>query len=64
MQQRFMPAKKMHGYVFGLLGVFLLFAISLPVACFRVKENKKFAKYDSHIRSLTMEYKPVKYQAK
>lgn len=59
MQQRFIPAKQLHGYVFGLLGVFLLFAISLPIACLRVKQDKKFAKYDSHIRSLTVEYKPV-----
>lgn len=59
MQQRFIPAKQLHGYVFGLLGVFLLFAISLPIACLRVKQDKKFVKYDSHIRSLTVEYKPV-----
>jgi hypothetical protein len=25
--------KRMHKYVFGLVGVFLLFAITLPIAC-------------------------------
>lgn len=59
-QRKFMPAKQMHGYVITMLGVFLLFTISLQLACLRVSQDKKFAKYNFHLRSLTVEYKPGK----
>lgn len=59
MQQRRHTAVQMHGYVFGLFAVFLLFTITLPIACLRVKQDKKFVKYDHHLKSLTIDYKPI-----
>jgi hypothetical protein len=57
-QRKFMPAKQMHGYVITMSGLFLLFTISLQFACMRVSQDKKFAKYNFHLKSLTVEYKP------
>ena len=51
--------KRMHKYVFGLVGVFLLFAITLPIACLRVKQDKRLINYNFHLKSLTLEGKLV-----
>jgi hypothetical protein len=63
-ERKLIPATQMHGYVFGLLGVFLLFTITFPIACWRLRQDKKFAKYDFHLKSLTVEYKPIQPQKK
>jgi hypothetical protein len=54
------PSQQMHRYVFYLLGVFLLFAISFPISFWRVSKEKKFADYNSHLKSLTLEGNPIK----
>jgi hypothetical protein len=59
-QTKQIPAYSMHKYIFGLIGIFLLIAISYPIAFIRVSQEKKFANYNSHLKSLTMEYKAVK----
>jgi hypothetical protein len=59
-QTKHIPGHLMHKYVFGLLGVFLLIAVSYPMSFIRVSQDKKFANYNLHLKSLTMEYKPVK----
>jgi hypothetical protein len=59
-QTKHIPGYSMHKYIFGLLGVFLLIAISYPIAFIRVSQDKKLANYNFHLKSLTMEYKPVK----
>jgi hypothetical protein len=59
-QRKFMPAKQMHGYVITMFGLFVLFTISLQFACMRVSQDKKFTKYNFHLKSLTVEYKPEK----
>lgn len=63
-KRKLIPATKMHGYVFGLFGVFLLFTITFPIACWRISHDKKFAKYDFYLKSLTVEYKPIQHQRK
>ena len=58
------PARELHKYVVGLVGVFVLIVTSYPIAMNRVTQNGKFATYKSHLKSLTLEYKPSKPQAK
>ena len=53
-------AQELHKYVLGLIGVFGLIVISCPIAMNRVAQKEKFAPYKSHVKSLTLEYKPVK----
>jgi hypothetical protein len=62
MQSKSKPisSQEMHRYVFYLLGVFLLFTISFPIAFFRVSKDKNFAEYNFHVKSLTLEGNPVK----
>ncbi|MBW4510513.1 MAG: hypothetical protein KME64_28955 [Scytonematopsis contorta HA4267-MV1] len=55
-----MPSKEMHRYVLLMLGVFVLFTISFPIAFFRVSKEKKFAEYNSHLKSLTVEGNSIK----
>ncbi len=51
-----MPAKQLHKIVFGLLGVFSLFAFSYPLAMLRVSQMEKFRSFEFHGKSLTLEY--------
>ena len=52
-------AQELHKYVLGLLSLFMLFVVTYPIAMSRVAEKEKFAPYQSHLKSLTLEYKPV-----
>ena len=56
-------ARELHKYVIGLVGVFALAVITYPIAMTRVAQKEKFAPYKSHLKSLTLEYKPVKPQS-
>jgi hypothetical protein len=52
-------AKEIHKYVVGLIGVFIIFLITYPIAMSRVSQKAKFAPYRSHLKSLTPEYLPI-----
>ncbi len=53
-------AQELHKYVIGLIGVFIAMVATYPIAMSRVAQNeKKFIPYQSHLKSLTLEYKPV-----
>ncbi|WP_310425457.1 hypothetical protein [Chamaesiphon sp. VAR_48_metabat_135_sub] len=56
-------AEELHKYVLGLIGVLMLFAITYPIAMHRVAQEEKFAPYKFYLKSLTLEYKPIKPQA-
>lgn len=55
-------AQELHKYVLGLIGVFVMIVITYPIAMSRVAQKDKFAPYQSHLKSLTLEYKPVEPQ--
>jgi hypothetical protein len=48
-------AKEMHKYVLGLLGIWLLFLITAPIASLRVSQDQKFANVGFHVKSWTLE---------
>lgn len=50
-----MPAREMHKYVWGFVGVFFLIAASYPISFWRVSQEQKFAGF--HVKSLTDEGK-------
>ena len=52
-------AQELHKYVIGLIGLFIAMVITYPIAVSRVAQDKKLAPYKSHLKSLTLEYKPV-----
>ncbi|WP_310489337.1 hypothetical protein [Chamaesiphon sp. VAR_69_metabat_338] len=52
-------ARELHKYVWGLVGVLLLAIVTYPIAMSRVSQKENFAPYQSHLKSLTLEYKPV-----
>ncbi len=52
-------AQKLHKYVLGLVGIFMLMVITYPIAMNRVTQKQKFVPYQSYLKSLTLEYKPV-----
>lgn len=52
-------AQELHKYVLGLIGVFMLVVITYPIAMSRVAQKEKFAPYQSHLKSLTLQYKPL-----
>lgn len=54
-QTKYLPPREMHKYVLALIGVFLLFAVTYPIACLRVSQDQKFAKHNFHLKSLTLE---------
>ena len=56
-QTKQISAREMHKYVWILVGVFTLLAVSFPTACIRVSKDKKFAAYNFHLKSLTLEGK-------
>ncbi len=47
-------ARELHGYVWGIMTVFIAFAISSPIACWRVSQSEQFRTDRSHVKSLTM----------
>ncbi len=52
-------AQELHKYVIGLVGLFLMFIVTYPISMSRVSQKEKFAPYESHLKSLTLEYKPI-----
>ena len=52
-------AQELHKYVIGLIGLFMAMVITYPIAMSRVAQKEKFAPSKSHVKSLTLEYKPV-----
>ncbi|GET40108.1 hypothetical protein [Microseira wollei] len=51
-----MPAREMHKYVWGFVGVFFLIAGSYPISFWRVSQDQKFAGF--HVKSFTDAGKP------
>jgi hypothetical protein len=47
-------ARDLHRYVWGLMAVFSAFAISFPIALWRVSQSDRFRPYGSHVKSLTL----------
>ncbi len=45
-------ARELHRYVWGLMAVFSAFAISYPIACWRVSQSEQFRFDRSHVKSL------------
>jgi hypothetical protein len=45
-------ARELHGYVWGLMTVFIAFAISYPIACWRVSQSEPFRTHQSHVKSV------------
>ncbi len=52
-------AQELHKYVIGLIGLFVVIVVTYPIAMSRVAQDKQLAPYKSHVKSLTLEYKPV-----
>jgi hypothetical protein len=50
-------ARELHKYPIGLVGIFLMFLITYPLAMSRVSQDAKFAPYNAHLKSLTPEYR-------
>lgn len=55
-------AQELHKYVMGLIGVFVMIAITYPISMSRVAQKEQFAPYKSYLKSLTPEYKQVEPQ--
>jgi hypothetical protein len=47
-------ARELHGYVWGIMIVFIAFAVSYPIACWRVSQSEQFRADRSHVKSLTI----------
>jgi hypothetical protein len=47
-------ARELHRHVWGLMAVFSAFAISYPIACWRVSQSEQFRPHRSHVKSLTI----------
>ena len=56
-QKKRSHATQMHKYVFVLLGVWFLFAVTAAIACHRVSQSKKFTLSHFYLKSLTLEGK-------
>ena len=52
-------AEELHKYVVGLVGVFMVFLVTYPIAMSRVSQKEKFIPYQFHLKSLTPEYKSI-----
>ena len=50
-------ARELHKYPLGLVGIFLMFLITYPLAMSRVSQDAKLAPYGAHLKSLTPEYR-------
>ncbi|WP_309743534.1 MULTISPECIES: hypothetical protein [unclassified Chamaesiphon] len=51
---RRISARELHRYVWGLMAVFSAFAISYPIACWRVSQSEQFRPHRSHVKSLPL----------
>ncbi len=51
-------ARELHRYVWGMMTILATFAISCPIACWRVSQSEQFRSYQSHVKSLTESYTP------
>jgi hypothetical protein len=47
-------ARELHGYVWGIMTVSIAFAISSPIACWRVSQSEQFRTDRSHVKSVTI----------
>jgi hypothetical protein len=45
-------ARELHGYVWGIMTVFIAFAVSYPIACWRVSQSEPFRIHQSHVKSM------------
>ena len=45
-------ARELHRYVWGLMAVFSAFALSYPIACWRVSQSEQFRPHRSHVKSV------------
>ncbi|WP_310487028.1 hypothetical protein [Chamaesiphon sp. VAR_69_metabat_338] len=54
-------ARELHRYVWGLMAVFSAFAISYPIACWRVSQSEQFRPHQSHVKSLAT---PIRVSAR
>ena len=54
-QTKRISARDLHKYIWVLIGVFTLIAATFPTALMRVSKDKKFAAYNFHVKSLTLE---------
>jgi hypothetical protein len=45
-------ARELHGYVWGMMTVFTAFALSYPIACWRVSQSEPFRTHQSHVKSV------------
>jgi hypothetical protein len=52
-------ARELHKYVWCLFSVLMLAIVTYPIAMNRVSQKEQFAPYQSYLKSLTLEYKPV-----
>ena len=52
-------ARELHRYVWGLTILFAVFAISYPIACWRVSQSAKFRPHQSHLKSVSNSYPSV-----
>jgi hypothetical protein len=58
-QPQRISAQELHKYVLSLIGIFMLFLVTCPIAMNRVAQTKKFAPDRSHLKSLTLEYQSI-----
>jgi hypothetical protein len=51
---RRISARELHRYVWGLMAVVSAFAISYPIACWRVSQSEQFRPYRSHVKPVAI----------
>jgi hypothetical protein len=56
-------ARELHKYVVSLVGVFMLFVITYPIAIHRVAQKQQFASDRSYLKSLTSAAKSIESPA-
>jgi hypothetical protein len=55
-------ARELHKYTVGLIGIFMLFVITYPIAIYRVAQQAKLGSDRSHLKSLTVDYKSIDFK--
>ncbi|QLE55068.1 hypothetical protein [Nostoc sp. TCL26-01] len=55
LEKRYISSKQLHKYVWMLVGVFALMAMTFPTAMMRVSQKEKFHGY--HVKSLPIDGK-------
>jgi hypothetical protein len=56
---RRISARELHKYVWGLMAIFTAFALTYPIACWRVSQSEKFRPYQSHVKPMTASYTSI-----